>query len=397
MALLSSPDVCGREEVLMAGIRELALQLRAALVSSDPGLSAGEVCAEIAEELAVTEKACTAARVRYAARAVECGEHRKRGFASGPDWVARSAGSSTGEARSELATVAALGECPATKEAVAAGEVSLAQAAEIVRVPGCEAELLEVARTESLRALKDKARRKHLEGIYPEKLHAEQHRRREVRHWTDELGMRRGVFAFTPEFGTRFAYQLDAETDRVWREARREGRAPTRAQCAADAFERLFEGKGNGTVSSTDLMLVYDLNGWVRGHTHPGEVGHILGGGPCPVSVARKLAVDAFVKVVLHDGTKVDTVIRYGRRRPALLQTVLGLGDPPHFDGVTCAEEGCDRHFGLQWDHVDPVANHGPTSAVNLQPLCSPHHVEKTERDRQAGLLNGQRKKRAPP
>jgi hypothetical protein len=205
------------------------------------------------------------------------------------------------------------------------------------------------------------------------------------------------MFALTPEFGTRFAQRLDAETDRVWREARREGRSVTRAQCAADAFERLFEGTGNGAGSSTDLVLVYDLNGWVRGHTHAGEVGHILGGGPCPVSVARKLAVDAFVKVVLHDGTKVRTIIHYGRRRPALLQTVLDLGDPPDFDGVTCAQEGCDRRFGLQWDHKDPVANHGPTSAANFQPLCHPHHTEKTERDRRAGLLNGSRTKRGPP
>ena len=74
------------------------LQFREALVSSDPGVSAGEACAEIAEELARTEKACAAARVRYAARASECGEHRKRGFADASDWMARSAGSTAGEA-----------------------------------------------------------------------------------------------------------------------------------------------------------------------------------------------------------------------------------------------------------------------------------------------------------
>jgi 5-methylcytosine-specific restriction endonuclease McrA len=41
----------------------------------------------------------------------------------------------------------------------------------------------------------------------------------------------------------------------------------------------------------------------------------------------------------------------------------------------------------LEWDHVDPRANGGPTSFVNLEPLCWPHHQEKTERDRKAGLL----------
>ena len=307
-----------------------------------------------------------------------------------------------GEARADLATTAALDECPATREAVDAGELSLAQAAEVVRVPGCEDELLGFARTHGLRSLREKARRRHLERIDPDELHAEQHRQREVRHRRDELNMVRGTFAFAPAFGVRFANRLDAEADRVWREARRSGLTPTRAQCAADAFERLFEGKG-AAAGRTDLVFVYDLEAYARGHAHPGEVAQILGGGPLPVSIARRLAVDAFVKVVLHDGTKVDTVIHYGRRRPTLLQTILDLGEPPDFDGVACADESCDRRFGLQWDHVDPAAHDGPVSYANLQPLCFPHHQEKTERDRAAGLLNGNgtrgrnRKERSPP
>ncbi len=383
----------------MTGIRELAAQLRDALANSDPRLSTGELCAEIAEDLGATEKACAAARVRYATRAADCGEHHKRGFASAPDWIARTAGSSTGAARTEFATVAALDDCPATRSALAAGEVSLAQAAEIVRVPGCETELLAVARTESLRSLQEKARRRHLEGVNPEELHAEQHRRREVRYWRDEIEMVHFAGALPDKAGTALVKRLDAETDRMWRLARREGRSVSRAQCAADAFVQLFEGKGKGTGTSrsADLAIVVDLPALARGHAHPGEVCHIVGGGPIPVHVVRELAVEAFVKVVLHDGTKVDTIKHYGRRRPAILQTVLDLGDPPSFQGVTCAEEGCDRRFGLQWDHKDPVANRGPTSRQNLQPLCSPHHTEKTERDRNAGLLNGHRQGRGPP
>ena len=105
--------------------------------------------------------------------------------------------------------------------------------------------------------------------------------------------------------------------------------------------------------------------------------------------VARELAKDAFLKVVLHDGMNIHTVVHFGRRRPAELNTALELGAPPDFDGVTCAEVGCDRRYGLEWDHVDPVANDGPTSAENLQPRCWPDHRDKTARDRAAGLLNG--------
>ncbi len=34
------------------------------------------------------------------------------------------------------------------------------------------------------------------------------------------------------------------------------------------------------------------------------------------------------MKVVVRDGTKVDTIVHYGRHIPALLRTMLELGDP---------------------------------------------------------------------
>jgi hypothetical protein len=101
---------------------------------------------------------------------------------------------------------------------------------------------------------------------------------------------------------------------------------------------------------------------------------------------------------VLHDGIDVTTVAHYGRRRPAVLQTALDLGAAPTFDGVTCCEEGCERRYRLEWDHVDPCANDGLTSMTNLEPRCKPHHDAKTERDRRAGLLdNNEKQERGPP
>ncbi|MFN2556941.1 MAG: HNH endonuclease signature motif containing protein [Nitriliruptorales bacterium] len=54
-----------------------------------------------------------------------------------------------------------------------------------------------------------------------------------------------------------------------------------------------------------------------------------------------------------------------------------------------CVEEGCARRHGLEWDHEDPLAHRGPTSYDNLKTRCRPHHRDKTERDRRAGLLFG--------
>ncbi len=57
----------------------------------------------------------------------------------------------------------------------------------------------------------------------------------------------------------------------------------------------------------------------------------------------------------------------------------------PAFTGARCGD--CGSRFGLEYDHVNPVANKGETSLSNVQALCWDDHQAKTERDRQAGLL----------
>jgi len=67
-------------------------ELRAALVAFRSESVPAEVCAVLVEELAATEKASAAARVRAAVRAGEAGMHRERGFADVSDWLARATG-----------------------------------------------------------------------------------------------------------------------------------------------------------------------------------------------------------------------------------------------------------------------------------------------------------------
>jgi hypothetical protein len=109
------------------------------------------------------------------------------------------------------------------------------------------------------------------------------------------------------------------------------------------------------------------------------------------------MAKDAFLKVVIHDGVKIHTVKHFGRHIPAELRTALELGSLPDLDGVICSEAGCDRRYGLEWDHDNPVANGGETSYVNLGPKCAPHHWDKTERDRKAGKHRGRPQPARPP
>jgi hypothetical protein len=203
-----------------------------------------------------------------------------------------------------------------------------------------------------------------------------------------------GQFRLPPEVGVPFVHRLDRETDRVHRVARRAGGGEAREAHAADALVTLAKGGGKGRSGRPDVVYVCDLRAAARGHTHDDEVCHVIGGGPVPVEVVRAAAVDAFVKVVVRDGTKIDSIVHYGRHIPALLRTVLELGDPARLDGAVCVEDACDRRHDQEWDHDDPVANDGVTSYENMKARCRPHHWAKTERDRVAGKLRG---KRAPP
>ncbi len=185
--------------------------------------------------------------------------------------------------------------------------------------------------------------------------------------------------------------RIDTETDRLMRQAHRDKTAETteateaRECLAADAAALVILGGGKGRVGRPELILVCDLVAFQRGHTEEGEVCQVIGGGPVTVDAARDLATMATIKVVLHDGVRIDTVYHPGRYLKAELRTALGLGQPPMFEGVACVD--CGRRYGIEWDHIDPVAHGGPTRYDNLGARCWPCHHEKTERDRKAGLL----------
>ena len=380
----------------MTSIDVLSERVCDALGRFDAEQWSGEECAGLAERFARVENAAQAARARASARAGACGAHRARGFASVQEWMAASAGSSLRDAKTALVTVGAVESLSETKASLADGSISLAQAEEIAKteaaVPGSENEMLELARDSSLGRVRERGRRLRLAAMDPDDLAARQHAAREGAHWRDrELGMVRLSAVLTPEVGIPLVNRWDAETDRAWREARRRGEYPSRAQCAADALARMLSRTGTGHSLRADVVFVCDVNAAIRGHAHPGEPCGILGGGPVPVSTVMAAARDAFIKGVLHDGVEIQHVVHYGRRPNALQRAALMLGLPPEFDGAMCAEPGCERRYGLEFDHVDPVANGGATTLRNIIPRCDEHHDQKTERDRRAGRLGSNR------
>ena len=258
--------------------------------------------------------------------------------------------------------------------------------------------MVELARRHGLGVVRGQARHVVLGAEDPEDAARARRGGRSLRHWVDTTGMVRLSAYLVPEVGQPLLAAVDALAHSLRRNA--QVKEPFEAH-AADALVALLSGQGAAKVR-TVLNLVVDISAYRRGHAHPGEVSAMVGGPPLTVSDIRRMAADAFIKAVIHDGVKVRRIWHQGRHLPATLRTALELGAPPSFEGATCAQLGCGRRHGLQWDHVGPVANCGPTSYDNLQPLCYPHHSEKTERDRRAGLLGprGQRSRRrsqAPP
>ena len=377
--------------------------LREELAAIEPERFETSACTEQVEELAALEKSCSAAAIRVARHASSCGAHRAQGFVSPQDWVAKVTGTTSSAAREALRTVGEVERLPDTRDALASGDVSMSQAAEIVRteaeVPGSEQELLDVARGGTLGALRTQARKRRVEAIPQEELDARRHAARELTHHRDELGMVCGSFRLHPLVGVPFVTRLERETNRRWREMRRVGGDESREALAADALAEMLAApaptaagsKGGRTRRSSvnaDVVIVQSIEVARRGHAHPGELCHIVGGGPvAPSAVEDLIASGAFVKAVLHDGEQVTHVAHYGRHLTAEMRTAIGLGPPPDFDGLCCSEDGCERRLGLEIDHVDPVANGSPTSLENLDPKCWAHHDAKTRRDRTAGKL----------
>ena len=250
-----------------------------------------------------------------------------------------------------------------------------------------------MARGADLSQVRDHSRRHRQAQVDPAALRARQFALREFRHWQDRDGMIRGSFALPPETGLPLVRRVEADAARRHRAARTQGDTSVRFEAhAADALAALVARTGEAGAADgaqrpgpAELVIVCDIFAWRRGHTHPGEVCHIIDGGPIPVEVAQELAKDAFIKLALHDGINLHPVKPYGRHLNAALRTALDLGPIPEFTGRACVDCGC--RWGLEYDHVNPVANHGPTEYANLEARCYKDHQIKTEQDRQAGLL----------
>lgn len=360
----------------MHRLNQLAASLRNDVSSMDADALDASDAAELVETFAEIERLANAGRT-IAGRAIEKSRlWWQQGYRTPAQWMASRAQTTVGAAVSTLETGRKLEGLPETREAFKAGTLSSFQAGEIARAaaetPDAERSLLDVARTQTVAALRERCREVIAASVGDDDADERIHRSRYLRHWSDADGAVRLDARLTPDAGARLIATIDARSRELRERARRAGAKERREAYAADALVELSNQDGSGPRGVVHVHV--DEAAWTRGRTKNGEVCRVSGLGPVSVAAARRLASDGIVKTVLSDGADVRAVAHLGRTIPARLRTALEARDQ------TCVVPECDEREGLEIDHIVPMAEGGPTKLDNLARLCRWHHSLKTHR-----------------
>jgi hypothetical protein len=346
----------------------------------DPRLVDGPGAVELVGLFVEAEHVAAAGKAIATLRVDETRAYRESGHKSAVHWLADATGVSVGAATRAVKTAEAVKALPATNEAFRSGMLSEVQAYEVSNAetadPSAEARLLKSARSRTVKGLKEECARVLAASVDDDQEWARRlHDQRAVSRWSDPGGAPRMDVRFTPEAGAMAFSALDAETDRIFREARAAGRREPRRAYMHDALMNLI---ARGPLKPIDVRLSLSATAGARGHVIEGERCELAGIGPIPVTTARKLLADASVTTMLTDAADAIThVTSPSRTIPAKLRRWLEETYP------TCGRSGCDRTEGLIIDHVVDYADVlrdgvlPPTTEANTWHLCEWCHALK--------------------
>lgn len=366
----------------------IAHQLETCLAGADPQRVDTARAAQLVKVFARIQRLGGAGVTLFADRAAASRAWADEGHLTPSSWLADVAKAPMGEALATMETSKALAEMPATADELKRGELSGHQAREVARAvtkdPTRERELLDLARTDSLKRLQERARQMRSAAASKEDEAArylEIHRRRYLRHYLDHDGAFRLEARLAPDAGARVASAIQAEADAEFREARTAGRREPSEAYRADALVALVTAKtataarpgtasGSRSAPRTDTIVFrVDGKAFRRGYALSGELCEISGFGPVPVATVRRQLPQSFVKIVVKRGVDVVNVCHAGRTVPAHLQTALDERD------VVCVVPGCDVACGLENHHwQENYSDGGATSLENLARVCARHH-----------------------
>ncbi len=149
-------------------------------------------------------------------------------------------------------------------------------------------------------------------------------------------------------------------------------------QLMADTLVTRVTGQATADAVPVGLHLVMTATALLTGDCEPGR---IVGHGPVPAALARRLvttapAVASWVKRLYESPTGLVATESRSRCFPEGLAELITIRDD------TCATPWCDapiRHI----DHITPWADDGPAALTNGQGLCAQCNLEKQDRPTQ--------------
>lgn len=192
----------------------------------------------------------------------------------------------------------------------------------------------------------------------PDEIDRRHHRERSVSWRTDADGMVTITARLPPEQAGAVIAVVDREV--------MAGRAPAGAslrQQRADALVHRLTA-GGGAVTAEVVI-----------HVRGDEPCRLADGTPVSDHAVAGLLDDAFVSLLLHDADRWPVDASPRRRWPTRRQRrVLDEREQE------CAQPGCSAPVLLQYDHVEPYEDDGPTVLANLRRLCGPHNRARSRR-----------------
>ena len=298
---------------------------------------------------------------------------RVGGSKNSAEWVALHTGAPIYEAQAVVILADQLRHLPQTVEAMNSGKISTAQAVEVARgataEPHSEERLLNLAKSATVRTLRDEASRVIAAAPDEVERHKRIHKNRSLKSWIDPDGAFNLKAHMTVANGALVMAALTPFQDEIFKAARKSGEHATPEAYAADALMALCAAKTVGAQGSSAtkptranavMNIRIDIDALKRGHTEHGEICEIAGVGPIPVAAATEYLGEAFLKLLVIDGVDIKTVAHMGRAIPAPLRTALEERDR------VCQVPTCDMSLGLEIDHIKPFAEGGPASFMNL-------------------------------
>ena len=270
-------------------------------------------------------------------------------------WLADTGDIEIATARTQVRVAKAMRTHPVLDAAMATGDISYAKAR--VLVPHLSddnvAALVDLAERNPAGRLGAAIAAWAQRNEDPDTIRARQHQARSVTWRTEPDGTVVITARLTPEAAGALCAVIDTIVTRT--------RAPAGASLAqqrADALVAATTTSNGGTGVQAELVIHVTATG-----------NRLADGTPLSDHAVTALLPDAFVSLLLHDTERLPIDASPRRRSPTRRQR--RVIDERHRE---CQHPGCRARTFLQYDHMTPYTDDGPTVIANLQRLCGPHN-----------------------